>query len=563
MNPVIQRELLEQARTPALFRLRLISAVGVIGALIWGMSAWAELQRSGGAFFGPWGSVQSEGGFLFSRVQMVLTLIILALAPTLTADAIARERRESTLNLLGLTPLTSIAVAVGKSAANGLRALTLWLSAVPILAVPLLMGGVSGRQMAEVVVAQWTTLMLGLAAGLLASSVTTQFRRALALAFVLELVLFVTVIILQGGLVLLIGMVTGALGISPTKLFGLSDSIGLLLRVVTGEVLVTLPRGPGTNRADWVTWLLGLSCLVVSISLVGVVAVRLAARRVAQLWQEEPPRPGALELQRQLTRPILFPGWIRKRQRARLSRNPLVWIQHRTVAAALTRWGWILVVIVIWMMIATTGGWMGGFGGRMSMPIWMGPMLLMGGMAFSAAGGFRAERENGTLELLLVTPLTSNQLLQSRWLAHLREFLLPVALQLSLSIYVEGLWRRAGMDYSRFNWWLVLSLVCLPTIGLWRGLRARNFVTAVISTGFWGLFVPAAAALLFSALSKPGYFDAPALLESGGFRFFLETRLDWGVLPAAFQLLVGGFALIAVRRELASRQFVLSPTSRE
>lgn len=556
MNPVIHRELREQSRSPALFRLRLIGAAGVIGALVWGVAAWAEFQAR---FHWGWGGMpgmQSEGGFLFARVQMALTFLILMLAPTLTADAIARERRESTLNLLGLTPLTARAVALGKSTANALRALTLWLAAVPILVVPVLKGGVGFSDMVEVVTVQLTVLLLGLAAGLVASSITVQFRRALALSFVMEGFLLAAVLFFQGALVLLLLRINAGLGNWWPEFNELGRSLGLLPRVLMGNLgdrnLVIAAQ---SAKPAVVVWVLGLLGLLAAAGLVGIIAIQIAARRVGRLWQEEPARPGSLKLQRQLTRPLIFPGWIRQRQRARLSRNPLVWIQHRTVAAALTRWGWTLVVMVVWMLIASTGGWMGGFPGHFSVPVWVAPLFLLGGMAFSAAGGFRAERENGTLELLLVTPLSVNQLLHSRWLAHLREFLFPVALQFSLSIYVEGLWRRAGVDYTRFNWWLVAALLCFPAIGLWRGLRARSFIAAVLGTVFWGVLIPALAALVFLAVERPGFFEGPALLEDGGLNFFLQTRLDWGVLPAVFQLLVGVIALVVVRRELTSRQF--------
>ena len=538
-----------------MFRLRLIAAVAVMGALVWGMTIWAEMARNGGTMFGPWGTMLSEGGFLFERVQLTLTLIILALAPTLTADAIARERRESTLNLLGLTPLSPVGVVVGKCAANGLRALTLWLAAIPVVTIPFLLGGVSGRQMIESVVAQFAGLTLGLVAGLLGSSITVHFRRALALAFVIE------VAVLLAAIVLYLCFWTGVAGLN--RWLGTRLPIDAVIQVGWSEsAFVNLPPSlTGSSRFNF-AWTLNLVSQLLIVGVIGTLVVLFVARRVKKLWQEEPPRPETLELQRQLTQPILFPGWMRQRQRARLSRNPLLWIQHRTVAAALTRWGWISVVMVIWMMIATTGGWMGGFGSGFSMPMWMGPMLLLGGMAFSAAGGFRVERENGTLELLLVTPLTTGHLLQSRWLAHLREFVLPVGLQVCLAIYVQGLWRRAGVDFERFNWWLIMSLLTLPAIGLWRGLRARNFVTAVLSTMFWGLFVPTGATLMFSALNNPAYFGDPALLDSGGWRFFLETRLDWGVLPAVFQLMIGLLALMIARRELNLRQFAHMSVSR-
>jgi ABC-type transport system involved in cytochrome c biogenesis permease component len=558
MNPVIQRELIEQCRTPALFRLRLVSVIGVVVALVWGLITWEEMRRSGGMMFGPWGVMRSEGGFLFSRVQMTLMLILLALAPTLTADAIARERREATLGLLGLTPLRPGAIAVGKSAANALRALTLWLAAVPVLTVPSLMGGVTVRQMAEAVVAQFAGLMIGLAAGLVASSLSQQFRRALALAFAIEVALVGVVLVLQFGLLLAVGML-GQFVMHPASapIIPFDRAIGLLPRAMTGD-FAEAPRMPGgvTAMGEWLGWLIGLASLLLAAAAVIWAAIRSAAWRIAHAWQEQPPRPAAVELQRQLTRPILFPGWIRRQQRARLSRNPLVWIQHRTVTSALTRWGWIFVVMVTWMLIAATGGWMGGFPGRFSMPMWAGPLVLLSGMAFSAAGGFRAERENGTLELLLVTPLHVNQILQSRWSAHLREFLLPVALQLSLAIYVQGLWHRSGVDYSRFNWILIASLVGIPAIGLWRGLKARHFVTAVLSTLFWALLVPLAGSMVVSALLQPAYFLTPAQMGGEGWSFFWATRLDWGVLPAVIQLLVAGLGLWIARRELVSRRFV-------
>ncbi len=556
MNPVIQRELIEQSRSPSLYRLRIASAAAVILTLVWGVLSWEEMRRSGNMVFGPWGITISEGGFLFGRVQMGLMLVILALAPTLTADAIARERREATLGLLGLTPLSPAAVATGKSAANGLRALTLWMAAVPVLTVPFLMGGLSAQQVIEAVMTQVAALLIGLSSGLVASSLAQQFRRSLALAFAFEVLLLFLVAFLQTVIaaVLVALVFMGGIQSAPVAL---DRAVGVLFRALSGDVAVP-PRlgGVGAPGNEWLTLAFTGLTLLVSVGMVCCGTVLLAARRVKRSWQEQPSRPKAVELQRQLTRPILFPDWIRQRQRARLVKNPLVWIQHRTVASALTRWGWIFVVMVVWMLIATTGGWMGGFSGPISIPLWVAPLIVLGGMAFSAAGGFRAERENGTLELLLVTPLSVNQLVQSRWSAHFREFLLPVALQLYLSSYVEGLWHRAGVDYSRFNWILISSLVGMPAIGLWRGLKARNFVTAVLSTLFWSLVVPPAATLLVFGLMQPGYFLAPAQLGSEGLWFFMATRLDWGVLPAILQVLVSLGAFLAARRELSSRRFV-------
>lgn len=265
-------------------------------------------------------------------------------------------------------------------------------------------------------------------------------------------------------------------------------------------------------------------------------------------------QPGLEKLQRTLVTPVLFPGWLKRNQRRRLLKNPLLWLQHRTVAAALTRWGWLAVVLGIWLvslsdLVFTLG-------------TTVAPLVLLGGMVFSAAGGFRAERENGTLELLLVTPLHPGQLLQSRCLSHLREFVPPVLLQLFLIAYARDSFRRAGVDWTEWNWWLISSLFTLPWIGLWRGLHARSFITAVVSTALWSLLFPMLLTLMARAAMNPLFFETPARAGAAGLSFFVATRLDWGVLPAILQAIIAAAASVKVWRDLTSRQFALDGVQR-
>jgi len=576
MNPVIQRELREQARLPGLFRMRLASAAVVLGALGWGFLNPADNQ------FAPFGGPQvSAGSHLFLQIHRALVLIIVALAPALTADAIARERREATLGLLGLTPLRPLSVALGKSAANALRALTLWLAPLPMLAVPMLSGGVSGIEVATVISFQMVLLCLGLSAGLAASSVTLQFRRSLALAYCFEAVGLALLLFLSGFFTWALFQVEvraspvqappaaapnpwvltqAPARASPQDLFWLVNEPGLIfgspfaspytqtLPVVLAKL--TASRAGAAPRS----WLLGLGAFVGAGAVMMLLALRFVARRTERAWQEEPPRPEMVALQRRLVAPVLLGGWARRRQHHRLGRNPLLWLQHRTVAAALTRWGWLAVVLAIW--IFSLGDLMFALGATVA------PLVLLGGMVFSAAGGFRAERENGTLELLLVTPLRPGQLLQSRWLAHLREFVPPVLLQLFLVAYARGSFRRAGVDWSGWNWWLVSSLLTLPWIGLWRGLRARHFLNAVVGTALWGLLVPLLLTVLIQAALNPLFFETPLRAGASGMQFFVATRLDWGAIPAVIQLAIATAASAWVWRDLASRQFALGGAGR-
>ena len=60
-----------------------------------------------------------------------------------TADCLSEEKREGTLGLLFLTDLKGYDVVLGKLVATSLNGLYAVLAAVPILALPLLMGGVA------------------------------------------------------------------------------------------------------------------------------------------------------------------------------------------------------------------------------------------------------------------------------------------------------------------------------------------------------------------------------------------------------------------------------------
>ena len=65
------------------------------------------------------------GGQIFLEVPpAAVVLLILCIVPAITADCIARERREGTLGLLFLTPLRSWEIVIGKVVVQALKAST-------------------------------------------------------------------------------------------------------------------------------------------------------------------------------------------------------------------------------------------------------------------------------------------------------------------------------------------------------------------------------------------------------------------------------------------------------
>ena len=153
--PVIERELRASARQGFTYSLRVLGVVALLMVV---------------AMFGVRGRVgPGSGPELFGVMHTVLFGAIWVLVPLLTADCISRERREGTLPLLFLTPLRPGDIVHAKSLAHGLRAFTLWLAVLPVLAVSLVAGGVGWREIVASALVNFSSICLALGAGLVAS----------------------------------------------------------------------------------------------------------------------------------------------------------------------------------------------------------------------------------------------------------------------------------------------------------------------------------------------------------------------------------------------------------
>jgi ABC-type transport system involved in cytochrome c biogenesis permease component len=154
---VIVRELRAESRRAANYWLRVLAA----GALI---LVFASIMLSTQLSPSGWGPV------LFAGLNQTLMYAFWILVPLMTADCVSREKREGTLELLFLTPLTVLDVIAGKAAIHVLRALTLFLAALPILGLPLVLGGVDWRWVLIAAAAQANAVLLGIGAGIYAST---------------------------------------------------------------------------------------------------------------------------------------------------------------------------------------------------------------------------------------------------------------------------------------------------------------------------------------------------------------------------------------------------------
>ena len=129
------------------------------------------------------------GRGIFGDLLMLQTLMIAVLAPAATAGAISSEREHQTLELLAVTPISSIAIVVGKLLSALAWVFVLVLASVPVTALVFVFGGVAADDVLRgylVLVA--TVIGLG-SIGLFFSAMTRRTGAATGLTFVVTIAL--------------------------------------------------------------------------------------------------------------------------------------------------------------------------------------------------------------------------------------------------------------------------------------------------------------------------------------------------------------------------------------
>src|SRR5262245_38315203 len=179
---VAERELRAAARHRGLYRLRWITAAAFFVLLLW-LSWVFDLFQNRGA-----------GRDVFQAFSVVTFLYCLFVGATGTADCLSREKREGTLGLLFLTNLNSAEIVAGKLCSNALAAIYSLLAIFPVMALPVLIGGITFGQFWRTVLALLNTLFFAIVAGFVASVVSVRQFPAIAFATALALVLGMAVL---------------------------------------------------------------------------------------------------------------------------------------------------------------------------------------------------------------------------------------------------------------------------------------------------------------------------------------------------------------------------------
>jgi len=155
--------------------------------LLLGGFAWMVellMERSYGSGVGSSAAYASAsiGQGIFAAILMLETLQVVFLAPAATAGAISLEREKQTLDMLIATPISSLAIVVGKLLSALTYVFLLIIASVPLTAVVFVYGGVGPDDVLRgYLVLLVTAIGLG-SFGLLCSSLVRRTQAATAIS---------------------------------------------------------------------------------------------------------------------------------------------------------------------------------------------------------------------------------------------------------------------------------------------------------------------------------------------------------------------------------------------
>jgi hypothetical protein len=535
LGPIFAREFLTVPRRAAHYAGRAV-ALGILWTL--GITAWLATGGLGGD--ASLGETARFGLLLFQLYTFVTLTLVAFFAALSAASTVAREKDRRTFILLLLTDMSDSEIVLGKLLGSLLPIGLMLVAMLPVLALLLLMGGMTPEQ----VLKSWlilaaTAIAAGSLGGLVALWRDKTFQ-ALALS-VLALVLYVAGVQALGLLSYFadssedasaVGRALAAVNWPVVQSW--LDPVRALLSILEPD------GGPGHIPPvyGYVGVMAGLSLL---INAWGVYKLRDWNPGGEPIMQRETPEE---EEAKDRAKAHAAPGAVRS-----VWANPVLWREIRTRAYGHRP----LVVKIAYFVVAgliAYGALAPLFAGQRTafaagyglLPITVLSMLLLAAQATTA---ITSERDGRSLDLLLATDLSPKEFIFGKIggiLYNTKEFLLPpMVLAIVYAIYgalatppANAQWRRAEMNTSAavaVLGGLVVVFAFVLILGIHVALRtinSRQAVTHALGTVFFlsvGTMV-----CIYLILINPGDFQYQFL----SFSLFLMVGIGslWWVLNA-------------------------------
>jgi ABC-type transport system involved in multi-copper enzyme maturation permease subunit len=536
--PIVWRELRLASRRRATYWLRSAAALAILIAGTWLFVMWqgAQTREMSTLLFG----VLTGGAIIFALLS----------GPRATADCISEEKREGTLGLLFLTDLKGYDVVLGKLVAGSLNSFYTVVAMVPMLAIPLLLGGgITLAEFGRMALVTVNALFFSLTAGIWASSICRSAQRS---AGVCSLTIITFTALLP------------AAAACAAALYKTSSVNRVCLLPSVGFSYYLAFDAPYRLSKEWFWTSLAV---VQGLSWLGLV---LASFITPRSWQDKQVGRSGGRSWRERWREWSY-GGARARlafRRYAIEVNPVFWLTARSRLKGLGVWAFLTLFAGVWLWC-----WWKFRREWLNEGVYVGTALLVNlslryWFAGEATRAIADQRKAGALELLLSTPFQVRAILKGQWLALKREFLGPLILVLVVeTVFMMATIRESVPDDDRLFWFalwsagmlmLIADLLALFTIGTWQGLTARNPLRALAATLGRVLVVPWVAYGGVLLLIAVGQMGTRGFHASPTWAFFLALWFSLGLAADALFGIWSWKKLQAEFRVAAQQQYSVS-----
>jgi len=475
--PIVERELGIASRNLGSWLSRWIIAIVAVcfGGLWLGMAYSVGGMMKGDVFF----AILAWACFVYCLLAGLWT----------TSDTLTREKTDGTLGLLFLTDLRGYDVVLGKMIAASLKSFYGLMAVLPVLALPLLMGGVTNDQFWRTAGALLNILIFSLSMGMFFSALSWSSGRAVFWTF---FSLFsVTMLPL---IHLWLGGTASALNfVSP----------GFAMANASAPVIGT----PAAGFSGHWAWL-GSGLAVSGMLLV------LASWTISHRWRETKLRPQTPSLGERIDGDRLQSS--AERQSAILNANPAGWLVWRMRSFRTSRRLLMALMITIGLVlpgfVVLAGAGIDDLWIFMGSLVWVGSFWIRLEVARHAVTTIHEAKASGALEQILVTPVDEKEFRRGHFAAMVRFWMWPVILLGSLpivaalfSMFMEG-WifddALFGVSIMGLMSGLIAvvffgDLFALYYSGCWFALRSSNYSAAFWKTFGFVYLLPTIGSVLF------------------------------------------------------------------
>lgn len=407
---------------------------------------WAVLGNTQGGDV-SYRELASSGATSFAWVAYLQVALICILSPVFMAGAIAQEANPKTWDILLTTPMSKIEIVLGNLFGRLWFVLALLFASLPLFALTQFFGGVPGRSiMASYLVGAGAAVLVGALA--ISLSVSRLVGQRAVFAFYVSVVTYIAATIAVDAWLRSRGMGAGINGDGVTVMTAVNPFLALRsLLSPTSYPVAELGTYSGLKALAFETpvraWVWGTLLLSALLMLASTLTVRsgglrqIAAGSSGIPWYRRIMGLGAKGAEHRPPRTV----WA----------NPIAWreaaARNATFWRILARWSFIAIGLIIGLAIVIffhTGSLTPTDFRFVVRSVVFTEVFVIALVAINmAATAVSREREDGTLDLILTTPMTPSMYLTGK-LRGLVAYLIPLIAVPVFTVGIAGLYAYFG-----------------------------------------------------------------------------------------------------------------------